>query len=380
MRERPRRHWTIASGKAAGPDASEPEDLSTARRDTAGGSDNRGFATGPPAQGDGCMAPAPLARLGPLATTGVGSLPFTRAVQAAEHAAGAYELPFCPQLPRLYGDMVTETLGADPGRCGWAPDRDRQLPAAWDAFVLALARRPPGHRVVKLQVTGPVTLALALERRSGAAAAPGLAGEIAIWLAASASAQVRALRDELGLDVVLIVDEPGLEGAGLAPGATVAAWDPLRAAAPAWGVHVCCAVPWPVLDAAAPDVVSFDLAGHGLPAAGRAVLARAVARGGRVMWGALDTCAPDDPVAAAARIAAASAAVASSARRPVGEILRAGLVSASCGTGGLDVEDEREIAQAVGATARLARGEPVGRRCQVVTGHKTATRTRRSRR
>src|ERR1700744_3001173 len=80
---------------------------------------------------------AALRRLPPLATTGVGSLPFERARDGAEHAVNAYELPFCPQLPRLSGDMVTECLGADPSRCGWAPDRDRQLPAAWDACALA---------------------------------------------------------------------------------------------------------------------------------------------------------------------------------------------------------------------------------------------------
>jgi len=49
--------------------------------------------------------------------------------------------------------MVSEWLGADPGRCGWTADRDREQPAA----------KPPDHGMVKLQVTGPVTLAIALE-------------------------------------------------------------------------------------------------------------------------------------------------------------------------------------------------------------------------
>src|SRR6201999_1758215 len=61
-------------------------------------------------------------RLPPLTTTGVGSLPFERADEAARHALEAYDLPFCPQLPRLDGDMIAEWLGTDPGRCGWAPD------------------------------------------------------------------------------------------------------------------------------------------------------------------------------------------------------------------------------------------------------------------
>ena len=61
-----------------------------------------------------------LDRLPALATTGVGSLPFTSCDDAARHATGAYTLPFCPQLPRLDGDMVSEWLGTDPCRCGWS--------------------------------------------------------------------------------------------------------------------------------------------------------------------------------------------------------------------------------------------------------------------
>ena len=57
----------------------------------------------------------------------------------------AYDLPFCPQLPALDGDMVPEWLGADPRRCGWTPDRDRERPAAWDAFRAGLSARPPAH-------------------------------------------------------------------------------------------------------------------------------------------------------------------------------------------------------------------------------------------
>ncbi len=90
-----------------------------------------------------------LDRLPALATTGVGSLPFARPAEAARHALGAYAVPFCPQLPRLDGDMVSEWLGADPGRCGWTADRDRERPAAWDAFVEQLAAKPPDHGMVK---------------------------------------------------------------------------------------------------------------------------------------------------------------------------------------------------------------------------------------
>ena len=55
---------------------------------------------------------------------------------------------------------------------------------------------PPAHHVVKLQVTGPLTLAVALER--GAGRGPGdaaLRREVAAWLAANVAGQVAALRE-----------------------------------------------------------------------------------------------------------------------------------------------------------------------------------------
>lgn len=156
------------------------------------------------------MSPV-LGRLPALVTTGVGSLPFAKPAGAVQHALGAYGLPFCPQLSRLDGDMVSEWLGADPGRCGWSADRDRECPAAWDAFVAQLMADPPVHAVVKLQVTGPITLAIALERGAGrlgaGASVRSLARELAVWLAANAAGQVRRL-SEIGVDALLVVDEP----------------------------------------------------------------------------------------------------------------------------------------------------------------------------
>jgi hypothetical protein len=296
-----------------------------------------------------------LQRLPALASTGVGSLPFERAQTAARHATAAYELPFCPQLPRLYGDMIAEWLGADPGGCGWAPDRDRQLPGAWDAFIAAVQARPPAHRAVKLQVTGPVTLAAALERNGRCtgnhADTVGLAAEIATWLAASAADQATALA-ELGLDVVLIVDEPGLAAAALATD-DARVWDPLRQAAAAWGLHVCGKVPWPVIDAAEPDVLSFDIVRHAPDVSARARLVRLVARGGRVMWGGVDPASPQDPATSAGLVASAVAALGPDPSSA--DVLAGSLLSPSCGTGRLAVESELRVAAIVRAVADAVR-------------------------
>src|SRR3954454_23137551 len=240
-------------------------------------------STGVPSRRSRRTPASVLDRLPAWATTGVGSLPHTFPDHAAAHVAGEYDLPFCPQLPRLEGDMVGEWLGADPLRCGWTPERDRERPGGWGAFLAALARRAPAHGVVKLQVTGPVTLGRALEPDDRRAAV--LAREIAAWLAANAAGQVAALRAR-GLDALLVVDEPALASRP----APETVWDPLRAVAPAWGLHLCCAVPWETVDRAAPDVLSFDLALNAIDRRGARVMARHLPRGGRVAGGGV--CGP----------------------------------------------------------------------------------------
>ena len=81
-----------------------------------------------------------LDRLPALATTGVGSLPFTSPDAAARHATGAYTLPFCPQLPRLDGDMLGEWLGTDPCSCGWSATAARSTRDAIAALGAAAER------------------------------------------------------------------------------------------------------------------------------------------------------------------------------------------------------------------------------------------------
>jgi hypothetical protein len=283
-----------------------------------------------------------LDRLPALATTGVGSLPFTDPATAARHAARAYELPFCPQLPALDGDMVGEWLGSDPRRCGWTVDRDRRRPAAWDAVRAELATRPPAHGLVKLQVTGPLTLARALGDLE-------LAVEIAHWLAAGAAERARVL-GELGLGVVLLVDEPGL--AAVAGGAVAGVWGPLRAAgAAAWGLHVCGPVPWSLVTAAQPDVVSFDLARYGVADDARAALTAHMRRGGWIAWGALDPVAPDDTTVTAGRVAAAIASLGA----PPALVAQRSLLTPSCGSGRLSPAGERLLAATLDVAARETR-------------------------
>jgi hypothetical protein len=292
---------------------------------------------------------AALDRLPALATTGVGSLPFANPADAVAHVLGAYELPFCPQLPLADGDMVREWLGGDPAGCGWSPDRDRERPAAWDAFTAALTHIRPAHRLVKLQVTGPATLAAAL----GGPGDEGLAREIATWLAANASGQVRRL-DELGVDVVLLVDEPGLGRADVGD-----VYDPLRrTGAAAWGVHVCGPVPWPLVDALEPDIVSFDLTRATLDAVARSVLGRLAGAGTRIAWGVLDPVSPGSALPAAA----AAGGVIRTLGRPADRVAAHSLLTPGCGTGMLTPARELALARGLAVVAEALRAPRFMRR------------------
>jgi hypothetical protein len=298
-----------------------------------------------------------LDRLPPLATTGVGSLPFERPAQAARHAVDAYQLPFCPQLPRLDGDMIAEWLGADPGRCGWAPDRDRERPTAWHDVVARLTTKPPEHGLVKLQVTGPITLAIALERSAGRRPGGGqlteLAGEIATWLAANLAGQIRRL-GQVGLQALVVVDEPGLARAGVGS-AEAALWDPLRAAAGAWGMHICGPVPWNLVDAIELDLISLDVTRHGVSPQARWALSRMLGRDARVAWGILDPVTPTSAADAAGMGAAALAALAGE-RIPIERVAQLSLLTPACGTGRLAPERERLTAASLDAAAHAIQG------------------------
>ena len=274
-----------------------------------------------------------LERLEPWTTTGVGSLPHRNAPDALAYLTMAYGLPFCPQLPRLDGDMIAQFLGAQHGRCGWSPERDRARPHAWEALLAELRQHPPEHRIVKLQVTGPVTLGCALDRSSGGKETPTLATELALWLAANAREQVAELA-ERGFDTVLVVDEPALAMSSLVK--PEAAWEPLRDVASAWGLHLCCTVPWATVDRARPDLLSFDLSCTRVDPEAAASLAELVRRGGWIAWGAVAAHRNEHPIVGLHRLRSALARIPEAGERSV--------LTPSCGTGRLTERRERTVA------------------------------------
>lgn len=249
--------------------------------------------------------------------TGIGSLPYTDVTEAVEAVLDLTpELPAAPQLPaRTPAEaMVTQILRGVPGvtigRDGSVkvadarrlalPDPSAPLDRrAWGgtlAFLDAVAaRRGP----IKLQLAGPVTVGIALDRA-------GVPTDQAFDVAAAAVDQrARALVDQAKasaphVPLVVVFDEPGLVLAAKnrLPVSLTAATDLLSgrlaalgsAGAAVAGVHCCGPTDWTIVFDAGPDLVSLPV--EAAAALDGGALAAFLDRDGLVIWGAIPTDRP----------------------------------------------------------------------------------------
>ena len=153
------------------------------------------------------------------------------------------------------------------------------------------------------------------------------------------------------VDTLLVVDEPGLGHAGVSAAET-ALWNYLRAAAPAWGMHICGRVPWPLIDVLELDLVSFDGPTHGVP------------NGRDPSWegscaaeaGSPGRDRPGRPGPAGDAIGRSAACLSAMAiDLPLDRVAHQSLLTPSCGTGRLSPERERQIAGRLETAARSTR-------------------------
>lgn len=263
---------------------------------------------------------SPLAAVPPVpveigTATGVGSLPHTDRDQAVAFVLDHLpELPSLPSLPGVDpreqmiaqaawglagvrvgpdGELAVDGAALDPE----APLGDGELAGApfatWRAFLAAVAGRT---QPLKLQLTGPVTLAVALHR---AGASPEVAVRVAGPAVRARSRDllraVRAVAPEAPL--VAVLDEPALVGGfpvELADAETLidlvssalALWEPQALA----GIHCCGETDWKALLQTGPRLLSVPV-GAGL-GAGAGALAAFLERDGWVAWGAVPTDRP----------------------------------------------------------------------------------------
>ncbi|HUS62705.1 MAG TPA: hypothetical protein VMY34_10945 [Acidimicrobiales bacterium] len=256
------------------------------------------------------------AELQPGIATGLGSLPHTDAAAAAAFVLRLHpELPAAPQLPHRSPSeaMVVQAVDGIPGVVV-APDGSLRVDGldpeaevdasfegeAWGGLRSFLRVVSSRRRPIKLQVTGPVTLANALVRS-------GVESDLALAVASHATrARTKALvalaeRSAPEAPVVLFLDEPSLTRwlDGDLPFSGDDAVDSLSSvlaivgADVTTGIHCCGDTDWGLVMSAGTDIVSAPVGG-GLTREPMA-LASFLEAGGRVAWGAVPT---DGPVGA----------------------------------------------------------------------------------
>ena len=235
--------------------------------------------------------------------TGVGSLPHVDASEAAAFVrATAPTLPYLAQLPNRdpAEGMLTQwgvgVAGARQDGLILRPGGRVQrafAPQATGGYEACLDALAGWDGPVKVPVTGPVTVAVAL--LAGGGERPDLHA-VGAELGARAALLLGRVREALPAAVpVVTVDEPGLAalahpGFPYRPADVAAALRAIVAGLPHAGVHCCAEVPWPVVLAAKPAYVSFDVGTLGAATAGLLdAVCSFVNTGGSLWWGAVPT-------------------------------------------------------------------------------------------
>jgi methionine synthase II (cobalamin-independent) len=183
-----------------------------------------------------------------MTTTGLGSVPGDDIREWMRAVLELVDIPFLPELPaRPYGDMLSRTVGvltelaADLQPAGWrltgggdtrASLDQRRARALLQEDLDVLEEYAYGYEgPLKVQVTGPWTLAAALERPRGdkVLADHGARRDLAQALADGVEQHLADVRKRVpGAELVLQVDEPGLPAvlAGAVP--TASGWSKHR--------------------------------------------------------------------------------------------------------------------------------------------------------
>lgn len=322
-------------------------------------------------------SPAFLDVVPSAATFGVGSLPHRDVAAAVEFSFDAFDVLTLPSLPRRcpaeapVAQALVGAPGVTLGQYGTVaidvsrldPDADVSTEFRSDGFAgfrscleAAADRRYAGP--VKWQFVGPVSVGLAL-RRAGAPSSiafPMAARVVRSHLASLSSAVRCALPTSPQL---VVIDEPFLDDLmahdfPIAPEEAIDLLSSVMASVESTatvGVHTCGEVDLAVLMGAGPSVLSVPARTALLPYGG--YIARFLADGGTIAWGAVPT---EGPIGGAAGRTAArlESLWTELARRGCDPRLlrRRSLISPQCGLGGHSASVAERVAVTTRAVSR----------------------------
>jgi methionine synthase II (cobalamin-independent) len=221
------------------------------------------------------------------------------------------------------------------------------------------AGRQPQVTAVKGQITGPFTLLTGLtdqHQRLGYYE-PVIREMTVKGLAMKGAWQVCFLR-ELGLPVILFIDEPALAGLGSSSFISISLEEihqdlsevigAVKKTGGLAGVHVCANTDWNFLLSLPLDILSFDAYGYfERLATSRDRLLTFLERGGIIAWGLVPTSNEEhirkETADSLVRLWEKQAATLAGGKWDLPALLRQSLITPSCGTGSLSPELARQV-------------------------------------
>ncbi|OAG27901.1 uroporphyrinogen decarboxylase/cobalamine-independent methonine synthase family protein [Thermodesulfatator autotrophicus] len=256
---------------------------------------------------------------------------------------------FEPQMLQFYEEYLAVKEGGRPvleSAFALTPEEARGL------FLLKEKLGDLKPLAVKGQVTGPFTLATGLKTPDGKACFydSTLRDIITKQVALKAAFQVEFLKD-LGVPVIIFLDEPALAGFGSSSFVGVSreevltvlgeVTDEIKARGGIAGVHVCANTEWDLLVEAGIDILNFDAFDY----LDRFMLysqdiSKHITNGGNVAWGIVPTLKPEALKESTAESLARQLESAFDKLRKEGnlsqeQIVEQGLITPSCGMGTL---------------------------------------------
>jgi methionine synthase II (cobalamin-independent) len=322
--------------------------------------------------------------------TAIGSMPHTNADEACSVIMRYLpDIPAWPQLPRRSNleNMIVQYSEGFPGlvvdgdRVRVRPSHDFEselerihtdcaqgdadeyaISSEYAAGLHALMSRAKGNRMVKGQITGPITWGLTVTREDGLGILYDdmLAEVAAKFLRLKASWQEQRLR-EMCSDAIVFVDEPGLVSLGSVftpiPEEKVPLWleEVFKGIKGTKGLHCCGNTDWSVLLDTGIDILSFDAYNHASSLSAHSDKVKSfLERGGSIAWGIV----PSEEEALAGESLSSlrdrlEEAMAVFARDGLSfrQIVAQGLLTPSCGLAGLLPEAAE---QALALTSELS--------------------------
>jgi len=321
--------------------------------------------------------------------TSIGSLPHDDAAEAAAFVVRHHpELPAAPTLPRRSpmegmiaqaafgvrgvdvapdGTLVVDPALLDPGAAVLGGVHGEPFVGLRRFLEAARGRTDP----IKLQVTGPLTLGLALCQGGGPS---DVAFEVA---AAAVRTRVLAMVDAARAAVpdaplVVFLDEPGLTACDRADfpldlddtidlvSGALAVLEPVAIT----GVHCCGPTDWRAVTLAGPAILSLPVDAGVEASAG--ALGAFLDRGGWIAWGAVPTSGPvgDDGDLLWRRLASLWCDLVRAGCDPV-RVRAQSLVTPACGLGLHDVHQAGHILEMTRRVAERAADQAIGARLSV---------------